>query len=918
MLVAVIALIWAFPKPATAADGMEFANNLFSDLVPPHGYLLTCAGTIGVCLGTFLCALVVESSTEEETWEAAAPEKQSFGVMWLQRGQVVGDQAFRSFAIYDTLHEQRIRISHKSTAPKSIELLALLGSILTVTGNDSGAVVDQLCQGIENVLNHIYQPNGNLRIKPDLQHQTTFEWRLGVTTKISGSNNDSACGDLNITLRRSKTDDKWAPWRVRPQDIEAALSLWLLHFWRPDFVPSRNLWIIGSNSPANRLVYDWWIFRGTHRTNIESVADACRQHRVSKDRVFDPFVSQQMSPAKGFIGTVTSDDLPRICSHFILQCFLKSAISGVEKLEGKTGISVGATPGQFLLVNDSVRGISEALQQSGLVSIEGSYRLVVPALDDAEVLPDAFDILEDIDRWADAGKTFLRLLDSLSSHLGPQASPTVRAKAAMEQFAIDFVESSTTASASAKSRTADFAEPFRLHAASAKGLIGQLLRALLEGAGVDTWDDEHETPISLAIQHGHIDIVRLAIFYGAPVDRELLAVAIDDNGNTLYPNGDEIVRVLLLNLKDQTGVLLEASEKNYGMVQLLLDTGIDVTVQDSRGFMPLHLASINGCDQAVEVLLANGADTSAQTPDGLTPLHLAVENRRLGSINLLLKAGAGTEARDKKKRTPLHIAAAKGYVNIVSNLLENGADPNGAQEDGRTALHIAAEENATGMIACLLKYPGLQLDAKDQDQATALHLASYSGDSEAVGMLASAGPAMVHAKNKYGRTPLVHASHRNGRVSVVQVLLDNGSDLASREDSGRSSLEWAACEGYLPIVRLLIEKGAPLTNKDGFGRMAIHYAAMGKHLEVVRLLAESGAAVDATDKDGWTALHYAYCTHSQEVVSLLLEKGLNPLQQDRLGRAAESYWADSREVHFWARALPPPYPKASHYDSVEL
>ncbi|KAK3364941.1 hypothetical protein B0T24DRAFT_638760 [Lasiosphaeria ovina] len=87
--------------------------------------------------------------------------------------------------------------------------------------------------------------------------------------------------------------------------------------------------------------------------------------------------------------------------------------------------------------------------------------------------------------------------------------------------------------------------------------------------------------------------------------------AIDENCNGRYPNGNHMVRILLLNLKDQTKVLLEAYEKGYVMVQLLLQIGIDATVEDPKGLMPLHLASANGCDRVVQILLANRLDTAA-------------------------------------------------------------------------------------------------------------------------------------------------------------------------------------------------------------------------------------------------------------------------------------------------------------------
>jgi len=317
--------------------------------------------------------------------------------------------------------------------------------------SDSALVVDQLRQAVEAVMNHIYQPEGNLEIKQESKHQATLEWKLGVNTRTYDGK--LSYHSLITTLTRSKSDDKWTPWRARYEDIEAALSLWLLHFWRPDFAGSRNLWIISPDSPTNRITYDWWIFRGTDRISIGNVEETCNQKRVSEHRVFDALDWQRRTLAekheregRGLIGTATSDNLPVACSHFLLQCFLRNAIAGVEKLNGKMGISRGATPGQFLLVHESVRGIAEALQQTGLVSIENSYKLVVPTLSDAGILPEPFDMLEEIvgvasaqadsgtpgpddtferlihlcqnrakawslrERWAEAGKAFLRII----------------------------------------------------------------------------------------------------------------------------------------------------------------------------------------------------------------------------------------------------------------------------------------------------------------------------------------------------------------------------------------------------------------------------------------------------------------------------------------------------------------------------
>jgi len=97
-----------------------------------YAFPFTLFGTLGVMLGTFICAYVVETSTDEEIWEAVGPKKESLQTVWLQRGQFVGDQVFRSFAIYDVLKQHVIRTSRKSPDLKRLEVWAFLGSTLAV------------------------------------------------------------------------------------------------------------------------------------------------------------------------------------------------------------------------------------------------------------------------------------------------------------------------------------------------------------------------------------------------------------------------------------------------------------------------------------------------------------------------------------------------------------------------------------------------------------------------------------------------------------------------------------------------------------------------------------------------------------------------------------------------------------------
>lgn len=100
--------------------------------VPSYAFPFTIVGTVGMTLGAYICAYVVEASTDEEVWEAADTNRSPFQIVWLQRGQIVGDQVFKSFAIYNTPNQQVIRTSRKTKKLERLEIPTLLGTILCV------------------------------------------------------------------------------------------------------------------------------------------------------------------------------------------------------------------------------------------------------------------------------------------------------------------------------------------------------------------------------------------------------------------------------------------------------------------------------------------------------------------------------------------------------------------------------------------------------------------------------------------------------------------------------------------------------------------------------------------------------------------------------------------------------------------
>ncbi|KAG8673766.1 hypothetical protein FPOAC2_07237 [Fusarium poae] len=80
--------------------------------IESYAYPCTAIGTLVLVLGMLLCGHVVESSTDEKWYEAAAGWKTR--MVWLQQTKTVSDQVFNSYMVYPKDDRQTITTSRRS------------------------------------------------------------------------------------------------------------------------------------------------------------------------------------------------------------------------------------------------------------------------------------------------------------------------------------------------------------------------------------------------------------------------------------------------------------------------------------------------------------------------------------------------------------------------------------------------------------------------------------------------------------------------------------------------------------------------------------------------------------------------------------------------------------------------------------
>lgn len=155
-------------------------------------------------------------------------------------------------------------------------------------------------------------------------------------------------------------------------------------------------------------------------------------------------------------------------------------------------------------------------------------------------------------------------------------------------------------------------------------------------------------------------------------------------GKDRYANFFRIVELLLkrgaavdsMEKKNgQSSLVLCASRGDLEIMELLIQHGADVNLQDRYGLTALHWAARSGHTDIVELLLEKGAYPNPREDYGFTPLHEAAENNHPDIIELLISAGADKTMGTRrpfgsfpKGTTPKQLAEIKGLKHL-SNML---------------------------------------------------------------------------------------------------------------------------------------------------------------------------------------------------------------------------------------------------------
>lgn len=192
----------------------------------------------------------------------------------------------------------------------------------------------------------------------------------------------------------------------------------------------------------------------------------------------------------------------------------------------------------------------------------------------------------------------------------------------------------------------------------------------------------------------------------------------------------------------------------------------------------------------------------------------------------------------------LHAAAQTGDAAQVKKLAAGGADLEARDGNGRTPLHVATFARQREAIRALAT-AGADLQRLDKDRYDAVTIASVADDEQTLQLLLSLGASAKQTTSRYDGTALIAAAHL-GHDGVVRQLIAAGAPL-----DHVNNLHWTAAIEAVVLgnggarhqasLAALIAAGANLQLADRQGNTPLQLAKSRGYSGMAGMLEAAGA-----------------------------------------------------------------------------
>nr|prf alpha latrotoxin [Latrodectus tredecimguttatus] len=394
-----------------------------------------------------------------------------------------------------------------------------------------------------------------------------------------------------------------------------------------------------------------------------------------------------------------------------------------------------------------------------------------------------------------------------------------------------------------------------LHLATFKGKSQAALILLNNEVNWRDTDENGQMPIHGAAMTGLLDVAQAIISIDATV------VDIEDK------NSD-------------TPLNLAAQNSHIDVIKYFIDQGADINTRNKKGLAPLLAFSKKGNLDMVKYLFDKNANVYIADNDGMNFFYYAVQNGHLNIVKYAMSekdkfewSNTDNNRRDEcpnEECAISHFAVCdavqfdrieivKYFVGTLGNFAICGP------------LHQAARYGHLDIVKYLVEEEFLSVDGSKTD--TPLCYASENGHFTVVQYLVSNGAKVNHDCGN-GMTAIDKAITKN-HLQVVQFLAANGVDFRRKNSRGTTPFLTAVAENALDIAEYLIrEKRQDINiNEQNVDKdTALHLAVYYKNLQMIKLLIKYGIDVTIRNAYDKTALDIAIDAKFSNIVEYLKTK----------------------------------------------
>ncbi len=260
---------------------------------------------------------------------------------------------------------------------------------------------------------------------------------------------------------------------------------------------------------------------------------------------------------------------------------------------------------------------------------------------------------------------------------------------------------------------------------------------------------------------------------------------------------------------------------------------------------------------------------------------------RLQTIDVLHKELKEGEYHIRELREFIK-AAKEGQISKIQEHLKKGIDVNALDYDNNTALFWASWQGHEDIVELLCKI-GAYVDIPCYNEATALIAAAMHGHTRCVEILLNYN-ANINLQDNKKQTALLLAVSSHGKTDIVELLCRRDAAVDIHNIDGATALLAAAEKGFTKCVEILLKYQANINFHAKNKQTAMYLASLNGHVDTLELLCSQGAAVDIADLKGATALIIsAQKGHKKCTEILLNHKAMKNWQDEHKNTAL--HWA---------------------------